>query len=299
MFSTIVAGDALHCTFHRLSAHKRTHMSFFWSLSSHSGALLQIVASLLSFPAAAPALPAELQRTALVAQLLTFAPDSALSALPASAAPQQQQRSFPADPQLETYPGIEQNVLAALEAMSALGHESLLSNTALPVLYATAAIGYSPSRPSGASDQVSGQANSNRPGVRAATGEEAAATGDFGRDEWRRATALQGLARIACASSALRQPILQSLTEAIPNALAGAAAVTHCQRPTQWPDFLRIPLRAEIGSDLRWWIWAARCRLLLLDSPHIPLPALFPGQSSRETKDKEVSGRPSGLVMLG
>ena len=192
---------------------------------------LQIVACLLSFPAATPALPADLQQTALVAQLLAFAPDSALSALPASAAPQQQQRSFPADPQLEHHPCIEQTVLAALEAMAALGHESLLSSTALPVLYASATIKSSPSRPSTASDQEPGQADSKRPGVQATTGETVAATGNIGKDEWRKRTALQGLARIACASSALRQPILQSLTEAISNALAGAATVTHRQLP--------------------------------------------------------------------
>ncbi len=202
-------------------------MSFFWN-SAHTAVLsLQVVASLLSFPAAAPALPEELQRTALVALLLAFAPDSALSALPASAAPQQRQRSFPADPQQEEYPCIEQTVLAAFEAMSALGHESLLSDTALPVLHATAGIESRASRPSTVSiDQESGQADSERPGVQATAGEDAAITGISGKNEWRRKTALQGLARIACAPSALRQPILQSLTEAIPKALAGAATVT-------------------------------------------------------------------------
>ena len=198
---------------------------------AHTAVLsLQIVASLLSFPAAVPALPAELQPTALAALLLTFAQDSALCALPAPAAAQQQRRSFPAHPKPEDQPCIEHTVLAALEAMSALGHESLLSSTALPVLYATAAIDSSPSRPSTVSDEVQGQADSKRPGVQAPTEEDAAATGNFKGDDWRRGTALRGLARIACASSALRQPILQSLTEAIPKALAGAASVTNCQR---------------------------------------------------------------------
>ena len=215
------------------SLHKRCHPS---KNSAHTAVLsLQILASLLSFPAAAPALPAELQQTALVAQLLAFAPHSALSALPASATPQQRQRSFPADPQLNDRPRIEQAVLAALEAMSALGHDSLLSSTALPVLYATAAIEcawpLSPSRPSTVSDQLPGQAESKRPGVQATTGEDAAAAGTLGRNEWRRETALRGLARTACASSALRQPILLSLTMAIPKALAGAAPVTHRQLP--------------------------------------------------------------------
>ena len=201
-----------------------------FGITTHTAALsLQIVASLLSFPEAAPALPEELQWTALVALLLAFAPDSALPALPASAAPQQQQRSFPADPHLEDQPRIEQTVLAAFEAMSALGHESLLSGTALPVLYATAGIRSRPSRPSTVLvDHELGQADSERPGVQATTGEGAAVTGNSGRDEWRRKTALQGLVRIACASSALRQHILQSLTEAIPKALAGAATVMHC-----------------------------------------------------------------------
>ena len=64
-------------------------------LTAHTVMLcLQIVASLLSFPAATPSLSAELQQTALVAHLLAFAPDSALSARPASAAPQQQQRAL-------------------------------------------------------------------------------------------------------------------------------------------------------------------------------------------------------------
>ena len=198
--------------------------------TAHTTALsLQIVASLLSFPAAAPALPAELQGTALLALFLTFAPASALSALPAPAVSQQQQRCFPADPQLEDQPCIEGSVLAVFEAMSALGHESLLSSTALPVLYATAATESSPSRPSTASDQEPRQADSSRPDVQARRGKEAAATGTFDRDDWRRGTALQGLAKIACASSALRQPILQSLTEAIPKALAGAAIVMHHQ----------------------------------------------------------------------
>ena len=216
---------------------------------------LQIVASLLSFPAATPSLSAELQQTALVAHLLAFAPDSALSALPATAAPQQQQRSFPADPQLKDRSRIQQTVLAALEAMSALGHESLLSSIALPVLYATAAIEcawpLSPSGPSTLSDQLPGQAESKRPGVQATTGEGAAATGTLGRDEWRRETALRGLARIACVSSALRQPIVLSLTEAIPKALAGAAAVMHRQLLAWWPDSLITSLSVEIGSDLR------------------------------------------------
>ena len=211
---------------------------------------LQIVASLLSFPAAAPALPEELQQTALVALLLAFAPDSTLPVLPASAAPQQQQRRFPADAQLENHSSIEQTVLAAFEAMSAVGHESLLSSTALPVLYATAGIESRPSRPSTASDQEARQADSSRPDAQARIGKDAAATGTFDRDEWRRGTALRGLARIACASSALRQPILQSLTEAISKALAGAATDTQYQLPAWWPCSFTILLYVEIGSDL-------------------------------------------------
>ena len=196
---------------------------------------LQAVSYLLSFPAAHPAMPAPSQQGALLAMLPAFCPRSAFSALTLSTSPEQPHSTFPSEPDPEDQPCIEEAVVPALGAMAALGHESLLQSIALPVLYTTAQLhrlscDQSNSKPG----QLSGLDDSSQTNV---ADSHQAVSYCMKCDQWRRDVALRALARIACVSSSLRQPILARLTEAIPLALAGAEPMcsswsrhgrTHC-----------------------------------------------------------------------
>ncbi len=181
---------------------------------------MQVLSHLLSFPATHPALPAALQQKALLTMLSAFSSSSAFSALPVSTSPEQALSTFPSEPEPEEHTHIEQAVVPALEAMAALGHEGPLESTAVPVLYATAQLGGSrggtstpmPSQLSSQEKNDGSSATDNQQAVRSPTG----------KTQWRRDVALHALARIACTSTHLRQPILARLTEAIPGALAGA-----------------------------------------------------------------------------
>lgn len=134
------------------------------------------------------------------------------------------QYAFPSASQPEDHYSVEQAAVSACEAMAALGHESLLSSIALPVLFTTAQLDSASSgaSASAASDEVALRSGSNSG---AAQGNNRAAGVGAPEDSWRAKIALHALARIACTSLALRQPILARMTQALPSALSGAASL--------------------------------------------------------------------------
>ena len=115
---------------------------------------------------------------------------------------------------------MKQAVVAALEAMAALGHARLLQSTAVPVLYATAHLdrtdSATTSRPPDLASSLAGKGQGN------AMNSQQTVSSCTQKDQWGRDVALQALARMACASSSLRQPILARLIETLPMALTGA-----------------------------------------------------------------------------
>ena len=134
------------------------------------------------------------------------------------------QYAFPSASQPEDHSSIEQAAVSACEAMAALGHESLLSSIALPVLFTTAQLD---SAGSAASASAASDEEALRSGGSsgAAQGNNRAASAGAPEDSCRAKIALHALARIACTSSALRQPVLARMTQALPSALSGAASL--------------------------------------------------------------------------
>ena len=180
---------------------------------------LQVLACLLSFPVSHPALPAPLQQSALLAMLGAFCRKRALSALADALSLEPAYSTFSSDPEPDDPGHIEQAVIPAFEALAALGHESLLDGIAVPVLYATAQL-------EGLINHTQNPKSRQSPDQTAKDGSKATdsqqAVRSFTQDQWRKVVALHALARIACASPSLCQPILARLTTAIPMSLAGA-----------------------------------------------------------------------------
>lgn len=223
---------------------------------------LQVLACLLSFPATHPALPAPLQHSALLAMLGAFCQKSALSAW-ADALPLELARSpFFSDPEPGNQAHTEQAVIPAFEALAALGHESLLDSIAVPVLYATAQL-------EGLSDDIQNPKSRQSADHPSNYGSSAidcqqAVRSFTQKDQWRREVALQALAKIACASPFLCQPILARLTTATPMSLAGASPLPPAACEEYLANLLRYfdpevpsivhqaaqlsPVRSELGD---------------------------------------------------
>lgn len=183
--------------------------------------VLQVISHLLSFPATHPALPPPQQQSALLCMLSAFCTPSAVSA-DASAGPVQY--AFPSGSQPEDQSSIEQAAVSACEAMAALGHESLLSSIALPALFTTAQLD-SASSAASASAASDAMALHSGGSLGTAQGNNRAASVAAPEDSWRAKIGLHALARIACTSSVLRQPILARMMQALPSALSGAASL--------------------------------------------------------------------------
>ena len=201
---------------------------------------VQVLSYLLSFPVRDPALDAAMQQKALLAMLSAFSSSSAFSALPVSTSPEQALSIFPPEPDSDEHAHIEQAVVPALEAMAALDHEAILESTAVPVLYAAAQLGGS-SR--GISASMPGQDKTDE--SNALDSQRAISSPE--KSHWRRGVALRALAKIACASSSLRQPILAHMTEAIPTALAGAAPPSPGSCKEYWARYLKSNFRKTLS----------------------------------------------------